>query len=58
MDMDFKKKAELKVSVRKRESKLLAENKISASELGKQNFCMKGANLSDYKNSDGSFSLF
>jgi len=54
----FSQKAAKKRVVRRRESELLASGKVSPMQLGRQNFCMKGIQLSKFKNSDGSFSLF
>lgn len=54
----FSQKAAQKRAIRSRESRLLSSGKVSAAELGQQNFCMKGVNLNDFRNADGSFSLF
>jgi len=54
----FAQKVAQKCAVRRRESELLANGKASPMQLGRQNFCMKGVKLSDFNNSDGSFSLF
>ena len=54
----FEEKIAKKSDVRIRESLMLAEKKASSMELARKNFCMKGIKLSDYENSDGSYSLF
>jgi hypothetical protein len=54
----FSQNAAKKRVVRRRESELLASGKVSPMQLGQQNFCMKGVQLSKFKNSDGGFSLF
>jgi hypothetical protein len=54
----FKQREAKKKEIRQREIELLAKKEISPIELGLKNFCMKGVKLSDYRNPDGSFSLF
>jgi len=54
----FSQKVAKKQAVRRCESELLVKGKMSAMQLGQQNFCMKGIKLSSSRNPDGSFSLF
>jgi len=54
----FDKYTENKQRHRKDDVALIRSGKVSALELGKSNFCMKGANLKDARVSRTEFRLF